>query len=905
MILGFLIFAFAFGGYVASMANTGQAAMLPGGTVSPVNPATGFPFWYQDQNGLALDLMEASDGFGISDPVDPANPFSQQIGFNAEGFWWSAEASAIANGIDALVINALEAAFAGEAAVNGEQSAFGRVRFKIDVPVPGTYTVRHPFGTETFVVGAVGPGPEIQNAGMNGGAPDIGCFATLNPPVSCDPNSPNGNLDPNFNFSAALQSGVGPFLTWDTFNSDPALSDPLLINPANPTRRYVGNPLIEHAIKGSPVGQNFFEVAGPGGITAGTSLFTITGRLANLTQVFTSLSVNPANATVPVGGTQQFTALALDQFGFPMSPQPAIVWNTTDNAIGTVNASGLFTAVSVGAVSVSAAAGTITGSAAITVSQPGQTPVLTSIAVTPSLLTIPAGETRQFLAAAFDQFGNTMNVPIVWTSSAVAAGTINSATGFFSAMGAGITNISATSGAISGTAAITVTSTALQAVGPIDMASGFPLWYQDASGLKLGLCLARANGFADPNCVLPAAGQESNFNPNAAISFPNNFPSESFYYIADSNTLNVGPDRKGKAVFRMALEAAFASGAPQAGQQITFLRINMKKTGGLRPNSTYTATHPFGTFNFSTDRNGNTIIGGSGQAYRAEDGSFTPGAPNVFSFLLPATNTNINKFLAAINPAAPAGYIGRPGATQTIANGINGGFFRITGPDIGGRGINSIQTNLWRVAGRIDTTPAMSRLYSIDPADKSVNVPINKTIVATFNENIEPGTTYSGITLRSNNGKTVEITKTIVNNILLIDPSKNLEAGKTYKIFLPTDAIEYASGTYLPQDYNFSFTTLSKNSKKTCMKEADNERKGGEMHAKNILAASEKDAKEKYKEALNTAKSIKNSKDRAVAIKSAGEEQKDSLKSAKLIYKKASDEAKEQFKMNSKSCKAE
>lgn len=792
--------------------NKAQAALVPGGAVSNVNPATGFPFWYKDQNGMTLDLMEASDAFSISDPVDPANPFSQQIGFNAEGFWWSAEADVVANGIDALVVNALEAAFAGEAAVDGEQSAFGRVRFKIDVPVAGTYTVRHPFGTETFVVAAVGDGPEIKNAGMGGGDPDIGCFATLTPPVSCDPNSPNGNPDPNFNFSAPLQSNIGPFLTWNTFNINPALSDPALVNPANPGRRYVGNPLIKHAIKGSPVGQNYFEVRGPGGILARTTLFTVTGRLANLTPTLTSVKISPANISVPSGTTQQFTATAFDQFGAPLSPQPVITWSSNNDPIGTVDANGLFTAISEGTVSVSASAGTVSDTTTVTVTTAGNIPVLSSIVVDPSALTIPAGGTRSFTASGLDQFGNAINIssPIAWTSSNPAVGTINVSTGFFAAMGAGSTQVKAVSGAIEGSAGVTVTFTALQAVGPTDPENGFPLWYQDSTGRKLGLCLKGANGLADTKCVLPPAGAEANFNPTRAISFPSNFPSESFYYIADSK-MNVGPSRSGKAVLRMALEAAFTSGKPQAGQQITFLRVNLKKMGGLTPNSNFKVTYPFGTFNFSSDRFGNSIVTGAGQSYRAEDGSFAAGAPNIFSALLPATSTNISKFLGAVSPAAPAGYIGNPGILQTIESGPNGNVFKIEGLNIGGRGVNVIETNLWNVAGRIDTTPAMARIYSIDPANNEINVPVNKTIVITFSEDIEEGTTYSGITLKRNNNQNVEFTKTIVNNVLFIDPVQNLDRKRNYTLFLPANAVEYLSGTYLPQDYTFRFTTALKN----------------------------------------------------------------------------------------------
>ena len=51
--------------------------------------------------------------------------------------------------------------------------------------------------------------------------------------------------------------------------------------------------------------------------------------------------------------------------------------------------------------------------------------------------------------------------------------------------------------------------------------------YQDATGQRLVPCLNPA----DPNCILPLAGEEPNFNPALPLSIPSNFPSELFYYM--------------------------------------------------------------------------------------------------------------------------------------------------------------------------------------------------------------------------------------------------------------------------------------------------------------------------------------------------------------------------------------
>ena len=51
--------------------------------VGPVDPIKGFPGWYQDANGLTLDLMEAADPHSISAPVEAGNAFSETLGFGA------------------------------------------------------------------------------------------------------------------------------------------------------------------------------------------------------------------------------------------------------------------------------------------------------------------------------------------------------------------------------------------------------------------------------------------------------------------------------------------------------------------------------------------------------------------------------------------------------------------------------------------------------------------------------------------------------------------------------------------------------------------------------------------------------------------------------------------------------
>jgi hypothetical protein len=68
-------------------------------------------------------------------------------------------------------------------------------------------------------------------------------------------------------------------------------------------------------------------------------------------------------------------------------------------------------------------------------------------------------------------------------------------------------------------------------------------------------------------------------------------------------------------------------------------------------------------------------------------------------------NGNNNIFLRwdpAFAPAAPVGYLGDPTVDHRITGSpFNTNIFKIDGPNIGGNGVNTIQTNLFAVSGKI------------------------------------------------------------------------------------------------------------------------------------------------------------------------------------------------------------
>jgi hypothetical protein len=115
--------------------------------------------------------------------------------------------------------------------------------------------------------------------------------------------------------------------------------------------------------------------------------------------VLTTIRVSPATATIKTSATQQFSALALNQFGTAMSPQPTFTWAVASGP-GSINSFGLFTATrKKGNATVTASAGGKNGSASITVSNSAPT-LASSSTATPNPAVVQ--EPVSFSAAAAD-----------------------------------------------------------------------------------------------------------------------------------------------------------------------------------------------------------------------------------------------------------------------------------------------------------------------------------------------------------------------------------------------------------------------------------------------------------------------------------------------------------------------
>jgi hypothetical protein len=86
-------------------------------------------------------------------------------------------------------------------------------------------------------------------------------------------------------------------------------------------------------------------------------------------RVLTSITVMPNPATIPVGGTQQFTAQGFDQFGNQIAAL-TFTWESTSTNVATIDQNGLATGVGQGQTTIRATSQSVTGTATLNVTPP-------------------------------------------------------------------------------------------------------------------------------------------------------------------------------------------------------------------------------------------------------------------------------------------------------------------------------------------------------------------------------------------------------------------------------------------------------------------------------------------------------------------------------------------------------
>jgi hypothetical protein len=238
----------------AAFAVPAQANLAAG---SPTLLVSGHPFSYTDPSGLSLELC-------INDPGCPASPpVLENKAPNDEAFYQLASTTASAGSKSVTMDFNLEAAYLGSAIT------FGRIQATLRGLQPnGVYTVTHPYGETQFTAG---PNGDLVGGARAAQREEVGAV--------------EGNFD------ATLATAIGPFLRWTGTGAPPG---------------YIGDGVTPHTVDGSPTGNNWIRVSGPGlppvvtdpvtGTVSGglfSDLFTVEGKIAGSTpppSAFASLS---------------------------------------------------------------------------------------------------------------------------------------------------------------------------------------------------------------------------------------------------------------------------------------------------------------------------------------------------------------------------------------------------------------------------------------------------------------------------------------------------------------------------------------------------------------------------------------------------------------------------------------
>jgi uncharacterized protein YjdB len=210
-------------------------------------------------------------------------------------------------------------------------------------------------------------------------------------------------------------------------------------------------------------------------LTQGTA--KITGTVSGVTgsatvtvgaPIVKTLVVSSTSQSIAPGTTAQFTATATMSDNSTQNVTGSVTWSSSNSLVASINvngASGLAMGLTAGSSMITAtvtdALGTVSSSATLTVSNA----TLTSINVTPVSETIPLGTVQQFTATGTFSNNSTQDISgtVVWSTSPTSVASITTG-GLATAKDVGTFTVTATSGAISGTASATVNAADLVSI---------------------------------------------------------------------------------------------------------------------------------------------------------------------------------------------------------------------------------------------------------------------------------------------------------------------------------------------------------------------------------------------------------------------------------------------------------
>ena len=175
-----------------------------------------------------------------------------------------------------------------------------------------------------------------------------------------------------------------------------------------------------------------------------------------------SIAVTPANASLPLGTTQQFLATGTFSDSSTQDLSSSVLWGSDSPSTATVNKVGTVTSTGIGTANISASSSNLTSSASVIVTAAA----LVSVAVYPPTAAVALGSTQQFTATGTYSDGTTQDLTASghWSSNAAAIATISNSpgtTGQATALSPGLSTIGFDMASVSASAMFTVNPPAL------------------------------------------------------------------------------------------------------------------------------------------------------------------------------------------------------------------------------------------------------------------------------------------------------------------------------------------------------------------------------------------------------------------------------------------------------------
>jgi len=222
------------------------------------------------------------------------------------------------------------------------------------------------------------------------------------------------------------------------------------------------NPSVASMNANGAAGLAMGKAAGSTAIYASSGSISASAMLTVTNATLTSITVTPANPSIPLGTLQQFTATGTFSDGSTQDITGTVAWSSSKSGVASITASGLATGLNLGSTTIMAAWEGISGTTVAEVNAAD----LASLAILPGNTTIAETTSEQFEAIGTFNDGSTRNLTAQssWSSSNTQVAKIGNESGLAKGLSPGSVMITAALGTVSASVTLTVTNATLESI---------------------------------------------------------------------------------------------------------------------------------------------------------------------------------------------------------------------------------------------------------------------------------------------------------------------------------------------------------------------------------------------------------------------------------------------------------